>query len=64
MAKTDFSKQIEYLLFTGAIRGDAILQLHRLLKSYEQGTVSAEEMQEAINDFNPDLYVELPPDEV
>jgi hypothetical protein len=63
MAKIDFSPQIEYLLFTGAIRGDAILQLHRLLKSYEQGTVSAGEMQEAINDFNPDLYVELPPDE-
>jgi hypothetical protein len=63
MAKTDFSGQIEYLLFTGAIRGDAILQLHRLLKSYEQGAVSAEEMQEAINDFDPDLYLELPLDE-
>lgn len=64
MAKMDFSGQIEYLLFTGAIRGDALLRLHHLLKSHQQGTVSAEEMQQAINDCNPDLYVELPPGEV
>jgi hypothetical protein len=33
------------------------------LKSYQQEIVSAEEMQEAINNFDPDLYLELPPDE-
>ena len=44
MAKIDFSSQIEYLLFSGDIEGEKLLSLHRLLKSYEQGFIKAEEM--------------------
>lgn len=61
MAKTDFSAQIEYLLFSGNIEGDEILSLHHLLKSYEQEFMRAEEMQEAINSFNTDLFLLEPP---
>jgi len=61
MSKIDFPAQIEYLLFSGDIEGDEILSLHHLLKSYEQGFIRAEEMQEAINSFNTDMFLLKPP---
>lgn len=60
MAKDTFSDQILYLLLTGAIQGEEILSLHHLLKRYKQGAISAEEMQEAINVHNLDLFLDLP----
>lgn len=63
MAKMTFSEQIDFLIFTGAIEGYAILMLHNLLKSYEKGLISAEEMQYEINSFNPDFYLEMLQDE-
>lgn len=35
-----FSEQIDNLLFMGHIEGNAILTLHHLLKSNEQGQIS------------------------
>lgn len=61
MAKIDFPAQIEYLLFSGDIEGEEILSLHNLLQSYEQGLITAEEMQKAINSFNTDLFLMEPP---
>lgn len=61
MAENNFSAQIEYLLFSGDIEGDEVLSLHHLLKSYKQGFIGAEEMQEAINSFNTDLFLLEPP---
>ena len=61
MAKIDFSAQIEYLLFSGDIEGDKVLNLYHLLKSYEQGLITVETMQEAINRFNGDLFLLEPP---
>lgn len=58
-----FSEQIEFLLFTGAIEGLAVMTLYNLLKSYEKGLISAEEMQYEINSFNPDFYLETLQDE-
>ena len=59
MAKISFSQQIEYLLFTGSIEGEVILKLHLLLKSYRQREISSEDMQLAIDAFDPDKYPEL-----
>ena len=56
MAKNDFPAQIEYLLFSGDLEGDEVLNLYHLLKSYEQGFITAETMQAAINQFNTDLF--------
>ena len=61
MMKLNFPAQIEYLLFSGDIEGEEILSLHHLLKSYEQGFIRAEEMQEAINSFNTDMFLLKPP---
>jgi hypothetical protein len=47
-----FAQQIEYLLFTGVIQRCSILKLHYLLKTYEQGKLSSEEMQEVIDQFD------------
>lgn len=58
MSTTHFAQQIEFLLWTGAIEGDEILSLYHLLKCYEQGGISAQEMQAAIDVFNPDLFLE------
>jgi hypothetical protein len=63
MAKMTFSEQIEYLLFTGAIEGQAIYTLYNLLKSYEQGFLTAEDMQCEINSFNPKFRLEALQDE-
>jgi len=63
MANTTFSQQIEYLLWTGAIEGKEILDLYHLLKRYKQGAIHAEEMQEAINFHNLDLFLDIPFDE-
>lgn len=49
-----FAQQIEYLLFTGAIRGNQILSLYHLLRDYGAGTISAQNMQEAIDQCDPD----------
>jgi len=57
MAKIDFSAQTEYLLFSGDIEGDKVLNLYYLLKSYEQGLITSETMQKAINNFNTDLFL-------
>ncbi len=61
MAKIDFPAQIDYLLFSGDIEGEEVLNLHNLLQSYEQGLITAEEMQKAINSFNSDLFLMEPP---
>ncbi|WP_068820163.1 hypothetical protein [Phormidesmis priestleyi] len=61
MMKLNFPAQIDYLLFSGDIEGDEILSLHHLLKSYEQGLITAEEMQEAIHSFNTDMFLLEPP---
>ena len=61
MTKLNFPAQIEYLLFSGDIEGDEILSLHHLLKSYEQGFIGVEEMQEVINSFNTDMFLLEPP---
>jgi len=61
MAKNDFPAQIEYLLFSGDLEGDEVLNLYHLLKSYEQGFITAETMQAAINQFNTDLFLLEPP---
>jgi hypothetical protein len=53
MELIEFAQQIEYLLFTGLLRGEQILRFHYLLKSYGQGHVSAEEVQSAIESVNP-----------
>ncbi|KAM3112799.1 hypothetical protein [Phormidesmis sp. 146-33] len=63
MTKDSFSDQIWYLLLTGAIQGEEILSLHRMLECYKQGIVNVEEMQKTINAHNPDLFLELPFDE-
>lgn len=63
MAKNTFSNQILYLLLTGAIQGQEILSLHRMLKAYEQGEVSAEEMQTVIDAHDPELFLNVPFDE-
>jgi hypothetical protein len=63
MAKDTFSDQLFYLLLTGAIEGAEVLSLHHLLKRYKQGAISDEEMQEAINVHNLDLFLDLPFDE-
>lgn len=59
MERVSFSEQIEFLLFVGAIEGESVMTLHDLLKSYMQGSISAEEMQYEINSFNPDFYLEM-----
>jgi|GEM_PF-565925 len=61
MARPDFPAQIEYLLFCGDIEGDEVLNLYHLLKSYEQGFITAETMQAAINQLNTDLFLLEPP---
>ena len=61
MAKIDFPTQIDYLLFSGDIEGEELLSLHSLLQSYQQGLITDEEMQEAINGFNTDLFLMEPP---
>jgi len=61
MAEIDFPTQIDYLLFSGDIEGEELLSLYHLLKSYEQGLIKAEEMQEAVNCFNTDLFLLEPP---
>lgn len=63
MAKNTFSNQILYLLLTGAIQGQEILSLHRMLKAYKQGEVNAEEMQTVIDAHNPELFLNTPFDE-
>jgi hypothetical protein len=54
MTVQGFAKQIEYLLWTGAIQGKQILNLHHLLLSYQHKLLDAQEMQKAIDKYNPD----------
>jgi hypothetical protein len=54
MTMQTFAQQIEYLLFTGAIEGEEILKHYHLLKAYGQGKISAEALQTAIDDLDPD----------
>jgi len=61
MKRNDFPQQIEYLLFSGDIEGEEVLNLYHLLRSYEQGFITAETMQKAINSFNTDLFLLEPP---
>jgi hypothetical protein len=56
MATREFARQIEHLLWTGALRGRAILKLSLLLKFYQQGKVSKEKMQEAIDQYDPEIW--------
>ncbi|GAB4237898.1 MAG: hypothetical protein Kow00121_64850 [Elainellaceae cyanobacterium] len=61
-----FVQQVEHLLFTGAIEGEEVLKLHRLLKAYAQGKISAGALQQVIDQHNPDkveqwLDKNLPP---
>ena len=61
MAEIDFPAQIEYLLFSGDLEGDEVLNLYHLLQSFEQGFITAETMQKAIDSFNTDLFLLEPP---
>lgn len=54
-----FAQQIEYLLQTGALQGDRILSLYYLLKDYSAERISAQVMQEAINQCDPDQLDQL-----
>jgi hypothetical protein len=54
MTTQKFARQIESLLFIGAIQGDQILSLYHLLKCYEQGDLTAQDMQTAIDQCDPD----------
>lgn len=54
MTTPNFAQQIEYLLWTGAIQGNQILSLYHLLKSYKNGEVTAQAMQDAIDLCDPD----------
>lgn len=54
MTTLKFAQQIEYLLWTGAIQGEQILSLHHLLKCYERDEITSEEMQEAIDQCDPE----------
>jgi hypothetical protein len=53
MELIEFAQQIEDLLYMGVIQGKQILQMHHLLKSYQQRMVSAEVVQAAIDDCRP-----------
>lgn len=53
MTTAKFTQQIEYLLWTGALRGEAILELHLLLKFYQQGAIGDEQMQAEIEKYDP-----------
>lgn len=55
----EFSEQIDDLLFMGHIEGDAILTLHHLLKSHEQGQISAEKIQSKIDSIKSEFYSKL-----
>ena len=59
MTIAKFAKQIDHLLWTGAIRGDQILSLHHLLKDYERGEMTDEEMQDAIDQCDPEQIDKL-----
>jgi hypothetical protein len=63
MSITRFAQQIEHLLFTGAIEGEAVLTLYNLLKSYEQGLIRAEDLQAEINAFDREQQYWLEPHE-
>jgi len=54
-----FAHQIDYLLWTGAIQGDQLLSLYHLLKCYENGEITAEDMQDAIDQCDPDQIDKL-----
>jgi hypothetical protein len=54
MTVQGFAKQIEYLLWIGAIQGKQILNLHQLLLSYQHNLLDAQEMQKAIDKCSPD----------
>ena len=58
-----FTQQIEHLLFTGAIEGEAIRTLHNLLKCYELGLLRPEEMQAEIDGFDRAQQYWLEPNE-
>ncbi len=58
MSTHKFARQIEWLLFTGAIEGNQILTLHKQLKRYQQGAISDVAMQTAIDDVDPDLAIQ------
>lgn len=53
-----FAQQIEWSLFTGAIKCSQILTLYQQLQLYLQGTLSEAAMQSAIDDIDPELAVE------
>lgn len=59
MTTHNFAHQINYLLWTGAIQGDQILSLHHLLKDYERGEMTDEQMQEAIDECDPEKLDQL-----
>jgi len=59
MTTHHFAQQIDYLLWTGAIQGDQILSLYHLLKCYENGEITGEDMQEAIDQCDPDQIDKL-----
>jgi hypothetical protein len=66
MTVQKFSLQIEHLLLAGVIQDCSILKLYRLLKAYEQGKISAEVIQTAINQHEPERIAQwlndnLPP---
>jgi hypothetical protein len=54
-----FAQQIEYLLWTGAIEGEQILNLHYLLLSYGHQWISDQEIQKAIDECNPDQIEDI-----
>jgi hypothetical protein len=54
MTVQEFARQIEYLLWTGAIQGKQILNLYHLLLSYQHRQIDAQAMQNAINECDPD----------
>jgi hypothetical protein len=54
-----FAQQIEYLLWTGAIEGKQILNLHYLLLSYRHQWINDQEIQKAIDECNPDQIEEV-----
>ncbi len=55
MKLREFVEQIDHLLWTGAIEGKQVLKLHHLLQAYQQGKLSAEGMQDAIDQCDPEL---------
>jgi hypothetical protein len=54
-----FAQQIEYLLWTGAIEGEQILNLYYVLLSYQNKQIDAQEIQKAIDECDPDPIEEV-----